>query len=289
MAWGDPVTHATGDVFPASDWNSYVRDDLRFLHDMSTVASATTIAPTTQYAKVTGTTTVRNITSASHTVVRLWFAGALTVEHNGGGTGNIRLKGAVNYLTAAGDVIDFAYDSSAGVWNQVGAQLVAPVSPAMELIYDNLLASDAASIDWQSIPATYKHLMFLFMGLAAASGSSDLRIRFNNDSASGPYSQGWVVGENPGTITEHEETNLTGLILDSALAISSPAVGVVRVEIPHYAGTTLRKVANLQWGTFQHTLVGQGFWANTAAINRITLAGESGNLKAGSRATLYGF
>lgn len=32
MAYTTVVTHATGDVFPAADWNTYVRDNLAYLH-----------------------------------------------------------------------------------------------------------------------------------------------------------------------------------------------------------------------------------------------------------------
>jgi hypothetical protein len=32
MAWTTVITHATGDVFPASDWNTYVRDNFAYLH-----------------------------------------------------------------------------------------------------------------------------------------------------------------------------------------------------------------------------------------------------------------
>lgn len=44
MAWTTVITHATGDVLPASDWNTYVRDDLAYLHgdtgDVSLAAGA---------------------------------------------------------------------------------------------------------------------------------------------------------------------------------------------------------------------------------------------------------
>jgi hypothetical protein len=47
MAYTTVVTHATGDVFPASDWNTYVRDNLAYLHGDSgaiSLASSLTVA-----------------------------------------------------------------------------------------------------------------------------------------------------------------------------------------------------------------------------------------------------
>ncbi len=32
MAWTTPITHATGDLSPASDWNTYIRDNTNFLY-----------------------------------------------------------------------------------------------------------------------------------------------------------------------------------------------------------------------------------------------------------------
>jgi hypothetical protein len=38
VAWTAVITHATGDVFPASDWNTYIRDNLTYLRGDSGAA-----------------------------------------------------------------------------------------------------------------------------------------------------------------------------------------------------------------------------------------------------------
>jgi hypothetical protein len=56
MAWTAPITHATGDVLPASDWNTYVRDNTKYLHgdggavDLSAGAAAYTFANTVNFS-----------------------------------------------------------------------------------------------------------------------------------------------------------------------------------------------------------------------------------------------
>lgn len=65
MAYTTVITHATGDVLPATDWNTYIRDNFAFLHDRGAdLASAATLpTPTNQYHRVTGTTTITAIPS----------------------------------------------------------------------------------------------------------------------------------------------------------------------------------------------------------------------------------
>lgn len=123
MAYTDPATWVAGNVLPASDLNTYVRDDLRFMHDQGgDLAAASTITPTTQFHKVTGNTQVNNITPfAAGARLILWFTGTPVVKHLNGGSGQIRLKAGVNHQVVANDVLQFVTDGTD--WYQVGPWL----------------------------------------------------------------------------------------------------------------------------------------------------------------------
>jgi hypothetical protein len=114
------ITHATGDVFPASDWNTYLRDNLNYLIVAgANLASAGTITPTNEFHQVTGTTTIDNLTPATPIAgqqVRLLCQSALTIRNNGGGTGNIRTLAGVDRAVKANEIIAFIYDGT--VWRE---------------------------------------------------------------------------------------------------------------------------------------------------------------------------
>lgn len=81
------------------------------------VASAQTIQVSSSWHRVTGTTTIDSITDPLGAVagqeVRLLFAaGPITVRHQGGGTGNIRLAGGIHAGFVAGESCTLAYDGT---------------------------------------------------------------------------------------------------------------------------------------------------------------------------------
>lgn len=121
MSYTDPVTWIAGNPLPAGDLNTYLRDNLRWLHDRGAdLASAATITPTTQFHKVTGTTTIDNVASpvSGHEVV-LWITGTLTIRNNGGGTGNIRTATGADKVVSNGMILVFRSDGT--VWQEVTA------------------------------------------------------------------------------------------------------------------------------------------------------------------------
>lgn len=120
-AYTTTITHATGDVFPASDWNTYVRDNFAFLHDRgSDLASAGTITPTNQFHRVTGTTTITAIANPSGSGqggnrVLLKFASAgcaITASAS-----LVLTNGP--FVSTVGGVIEFIWDD-AGMWVEIG-------------------------------------------------------------------------------------------------------------------------------------------------------------------------
>ena len=54
MAWTTPITHATGDVVPASDWNTYIRDNTNYLFGDTAWTGAAGVTFTNSWADFGG-------------------------------------------------------------------------------------------------------------------------------------------------------------------------------------------------------------------------------------------
>lgn len=158
-------------------------------------------------------------------------------------------------------------------------------------------AGGVASIDFQSIPSTYRHLRIEYvMRLEALSGEY-IGMRFNNDSATN-YVKANHFNGNTGTGGE-ADNNATHIVVGYSPGSSDNAdaacTGVI--DIPYYAQTDLRKGANGQFfsdltntdSNFYAMHFG-GSWKSTAAINRVQIFRRGGatDIEQGSRFSLYG-
>jgi hypothetical protein len=146
------ITHATGDVFPATDWNTYVRDDLNYIitagADLAAVAAANTLAVTNEFHNVTlaGGGTIDNLDAATFVPVkgqqyRLLFQNAQTIRNHGGGTGNIRTLTGIDRAVTAGELCTFTYDSAAGVFREF-----APSNSPFVIFRDTTAVTIASSV-----------------------------------------------------------------------------------------------------------------------------------------------
>ena len=78
-------------------------------------ASGITLGTDGNYFVITGTTTINTITATdwqAGAVVILQFSGILTVTHNSGGTNDILLGNATNFVTAAGNRLMLIFDGT---------------------------------------------------------------------------------------------------------------------------------------------------------------------------------
>lgn len=130
-----------GAPFGLTNYNN-CEADVNYMIGVATVASATTLAITTRTTMVTGTVTIANISDALGAVggqpVLLIFAAALTMQNNGGGSGNIRTRSGVDRAVAAGEVVTLYYDASALVWRE------GPRVPGDQLDYAQITADVTA-------------------------------------------------------------------------------------------------------------------------------------------------
>jgi hypothetical protein len=156
------------------------------------------------------------------------------------------------------------------------------------------LSSSASSVEFTNIPQTYKHLEIrsIAKDTAQASGSFNLRARFNNDSA-GNYTLHRLFGQG----TSASADAYTGQT--SVVAGNVPANGYTNVfgagvcQILDYTSTSKNKTVRTLSGADVNGSGGYIFftsnlWLNTAAITSITLLTDATALAANSSFALYG-
>jgi hypothetical protein len=158
---------------------------------------------------------------------------------------------------------------------------------AMELIQEIELGADAASIDFQNILQTYRHLLLVGIVKGAAGSGTQLGLRMNNVST-GSYRWGSVYMTGsvvPGASGQGTHTQIIISPVGQAAGLH-----LIDCSIPNYRETILAKkfAHNRFWNEGMYGGASQGEWSSSAAINRLTLQLDSGNLAIGSRVALYG-
>lgn len=162
---------------------------------------------------------------------------------------------------------------------------------------ESILVGPAGSIDFASIPATFRSLAICLTG--RTDGASNFLCRFNNDSGASQYT--WEVGAALGTVVSGcvpTENLASSSMLIGNVAFNTSTAGAVGsyfLVIPMYAQTVFHKTLLAFGGYRRLTTTGEigvntsfGLWQSTAAINRVTILPASGNFVAGSGATLLG-
>lgn len=154
------------------------------------------------------------------------------------------------------------------------------------------LGSEASSIVFSSIPATYTDLRLVMVGVKPSATNSAPRVQFNTDTgASTNYSYTRLDGEGT-TASSTTVANHAGipLIFFDALVTTTPKLGTL--EIFNYRGSTNKTCLNVESSDRNgsgRVVVAVGMWRNTAAITTITINDNSSrNFGVGTTATLYG-
>ena len=154
-------------------------------------------------------------------------------------------------------------------------------------------AGGVTAFDFTSIPATYTDLVLKF-SLRTDNASNYLSAQVTFNGSTSGYSYRMVYGLGSGAPTS---ANGSGSYIDwSAYGTGSTATsstfGNGEIYIPNYAGSTNKSISadsvSENNATQAIAALTAGLWSNTAAINRITLTGNSGNLMQYSTAYLYG-
>jgi hypothetical protein len=145
-------------------------------------------------------------------------------------------------------------------------------------------AGGQSSIDFTSIPSTYKHLQIRYSGFVA----NDAFIRFNSDTASN-YSRHSLYG-NGSTVAAFGAANQTAMGFTYTASATNP--GAVICDVLDYADTNKYKTIRVLNGDDQNgsgiIMLASGSWRNTAAITSISIFEDSGVFGQYSSFALYG-
>lgn len=166
----------------------------------------------------------------------------------------------------------------------------------LNLLFSSTLGAGASSIDSGAggFSTSFSILYVFAVARSATSAASDiLQVRFNNDSGS-TYTIQQILGTNTSaTASWGTTTSLQSLVSAATASASTP--GYASLVIPAYGATTFDKVgvlnagtANISSATGVDSRQSVFTWANTAAINRVSIGlSSAANLVAGSALLIY--
>ena len=223
--------------------------------------------------------------------------------------GNITASGSSSPITVTGLTTGTAYTftvqgtTNYGITSAVSSasNSLTPVTPSsFESIATATGTGSSVTITFSSIPSTYKTLEIRYTGKSTTNANDyyQLRLQFN-ESTSG-YAHHGLSGDGT-NVTATGVTNLSylqtsfGNIPGSGANLTNiPGSGIIKII--DYASTTKNKTLSMLAG-FDLNRVGglpgyihlySGLWANTSAINSLTIALPTGSFTTNSTFALYG-
>jgi hypothetical protein len=159
----------------------------------------------------------------------------------------------------------------------------------MKLIGKTVLSTSAATVDFQSIPATMTDLLIAISARGSAAATErNVALTFNGSATS---QSSRVLEGNGTTVSSVTLTWLYGGVFAAATSTAN-TFGNIEIYIPNYAGSSNKSfsVSSVSENNATKGLIdlAAGLWSNTAAINQITFSTDGGNYVAGSSFFLYG-
>jgi hypothetical protein len=149
----------------------------------------------------------------------------------------------------------------------------------------------AANIDFSSIPATYTDLVVLLSGRTTRSAVTDsIYIKFNNNATGYSFRD---LDSDGSSVSSSNAADYPPARV-SANTATANTFGSWSAYIPNYASTSVNKSVSLEGmsetnATTAFMRITAGLWANTSAINQITLISQNPvNFMQYSTAYLYG-
>jgi hypothetical protein len=147
----------------------------------------------------------------------------------------------------------------------------------------------AADIDFQSIPATFDDLVLkLSLRGNRASVDTEAYIKFNNNTSN--YSSRTLFGD--GSSAGSVNSASYPMVLMNAANATASTFANAEIYIPNYRGSTNKSLSTDSvsetnaTGAYQYLVA--GLWANTSAIDRITITPSTNSFVTNTTATLYG-
>ena len=167
----------------------------------------------------------------------------------------------------------------------------------LALLFDSTLGADTANIDATGLSGAYKNLLIYISARSTRAGISvdQVGIRFNGDTGSNYYYEALIAtGSGAVSSSENRPVSSAAPSCPAATATAGFFAGIT-VDVNDYASTAHIKNGNWRSSYIKSTSAGDIVydaamfsWNNTAAITQVTIFALNGNLKAGSRLTIYG-
>jgi hypothetical protein len=156
-------------------------------------------------------------------------------------------------------------------------------TPTYTALATRTLTSTATSVVFSNIPATYRDLILVTNVTHSANAEIDLTVRFNSD-AGANYSRIGMTG-NGSSAAAFSQTGNNGLELLGGSTTISPAI----LQVMDYSATDKHKSVLFRGNLTVGRVSAFGArWANTAAVNSMSVSVLSGNYAIGSTFSLYG-
>lgn len=232
--------------------------------------------------------------------IKAVFLDAVGGGGGGDGVGTIEIQ-EDDAKVADADVVNFE-GGGGKVTDEGGGKVTVDITPgagggAWTLIEDIELGAPAATIDFQNIPATYKHLHLIFSLRTdrAASEIDVLGMRFNNSAVGYDWVRAREWDEGTAKDSGLNDTEIEPIHLPATNS-QAGSFGAGTMDFPDYLDTGKMQAVRVSAGMMRSAAAVNFFitscfgqWRTTDAITRITLLVMLGtNFVAGSRATLYG-
>jgi hypothetical protein len=151
-------------------------------------------------------------------------------------------------------------------------------------------AGGSSSIDFTSIPSTFKHLQIRQFNLNSVANQT-IFIRFNSDTGSN-YARHQVGGTGGVTYASGESSQTAGFIGFGAGSTSSGYGAATITDILDYTNTnkytTVRAISGNDYNGAGQIVLRSSLWMNTAAVTGITIYPDTGNFTQYSHFALYG-
>lgn len=310
MPWWNPTTYLSwlnGRVVTQDDTNM-LRDNFamldQHLHSGTAGDGGTTLGPLTRTDFTDGT--APSAPGAGKT--RLYAVSGRLRTRAGASGPDSQLVSSLDFTTH-GDIPYFNGTSvvrlapgTSGQFLRTQGSGAAPVWANMQTlatIAETTLAADAANIDFQSIPSTYRTLLLVIYGQSSAGVDFDpVRLQFNGDTG-GNYRWQRLRANNTtiSATSQQADTSLEAGLVTGRTFVDGHW-GAAAILIPGYSTTTTNKQV-IGWSggirggdiSLNRHALQQNAGINvsvTAAINRVTIFPSGGSWKAGTIATLYG-
>lgn len=162
------------------------------------------------------------------------------------------------------------------------------------LISSNVLASNASSITFSAIPATYTDLVIKFTARSTSAdtdptNTARLRIDLNGDSSTGSITS--LLG-NGATTSSFRDAGTNYVLGLQGTNTTSNTFTNGEIYVPSYTASQSKPFSVLAVtetnATTALTSAGANLWANSSAITSVTLQALFGSIVAGSSFHLYG-